>query len=163
MKADSGTRLAIVAFLVLFAFWAVLSGHFTAFLVAAGIGSAAAVVAFARRMEVVDREGVPAEYWRVSFAYWPWLAWQILKSGWDVSRIILTPSLPVSPTLVRFRPSQRSSVGLVTHANSITLTPGTIAVDASAEEFVVHGLTREGAQGCIDSEMDRRVARLESR
>lgn len=153
--------LAVIAFCALLGFWLLLSGHFTVFLVLAGIGSSVAVVWFARRMEVVDREGVPAHFWRSAFTYWPWLAWEIIKSAWDVSRIILDPRLPISPTLVRFRPLQRSAVGLVTHANSITLTPGTITVAASAGEFLVHGLTKAGAEAVINGAMDRRVARLE--
>jgi multicomponent Na+:H+ antiporter subunit E len=52
-------------------------------------------------------------------------------------------------------------VGLVTHANSITLTPGTLSVEVGPERFVVHGLTRASAQGAVDSEMDRRVTRFE--
>ena len=151
----------VVAFCALFAFWLLLSGHYTLFLVASGIGSSIAVVLVGRRMEVVDREGVPIDVWRVLFLYWPWLLWQIAKSAWDVSRIILDPRLPISPTLVRFRPLQRSVVGLVTHANSITLTPGTITIEASAGEFLVHGLTAAGAQGAVDSEMDQRLHRLE--
>ena len=62
---------------------------------------------------------------------------------------------------MRFKPLQRSAVGLVTHANSITLTPGTITVEATAGEFLVHGLTRASAEGAVDSEMDRRLRRLE--
>jgi multicomponent Na+:H+ antiporter subunit E len=154
--------LSASAFLVLLGFWLLLSGYFTPFLIAAGVGSALAVVAFARRMEVVDREGHPVNLWRIVVSYWPWLLIEILKSGWAVAKAILDPRLPISPTLVRFKPTQRSVVGLVTHANSITLTPGTITVEASADEFLVHALTREGADGTIDSEMDRRVTRLES-
>jgi multicomponent Na+:H+ antiporter subunit E len=86
---------------------------------------------------------------------------EILKSGWAVSKAILDPRLPISPTLVRFRPTQKSIVGLVTHANSITLTPGTITVEAGPDEFLVHALTSSGAAGCVDSEMDRRVWKLE--
>jgi len=84
-------------------------------------------------------------------------------SGWQVTRIILAPRLPVSPVLVRFRPSQKSTAGLVTHANSITLTPGTITVEADHDSFLVHALTRAGAEGLAGSEMDRRVTRLEGR
>lgn len=153
--------LGVIAFCALLSFWLVLSGHFTVFLVLAGVGSSAAVVWVARRMEVVDREGVPVDLWRIAFFYWPWLAREIIKSAWEVSKIILDPRLPISPTLVRFRPSQRSVVGLVTHANSITLTPGTITVDASPGEFLVHGLTKAGAEAVINSEMDRRLERLE--
>jgi multicomponent Na+:H+ antiporter subunit E len=153
--------LGAVAFCALLAFWLLLSGQFTPFLMLAGVGSSAAVVWVARRMEVVDREGVPVDFWRIVFSYWPWLAWEVVKAAWDVTRIIVSPKLPISPTLVRFRPSQRSTVGLVTHASSITLTPGTITVEASPTEFLVHGLTKAGAEACVGSEMDRRLARLE--
>ena len=145
----------------LYVFWILMSGHFTPFLLAAGFGSALAVVLIARRMAVMDHEGHPAHLTPAAFGYWPWLIKEICKAGFQVSRIILDPKLPISPTLVRFKPGQESSVGLVTHANSITLTPGTITVQAGRDEFLVHGLTREGAEGCIDSEMDRRVRRFE--
>jgi len=69
----------------------------------------------------------------------------------------------VSPVLVRFKPSQHSTLGLVTHANSITLTPGTVTVEAVHEEFLVHALTQEGADGLAGSEMDRRVSRFEGK
>lgn len=151
----------VVAFCALFAFWLLLSGYYTAFLVAAGFGSAGAVLFAARRMEFVDGEGMPVDIWRVVFVYWPWLFWEIVKSAWTVSKIILHPRLPISPTMVRFRPLQRTAVGLVTHGNSITLTPGTITVECKDEEFLVHGLTRASAEGAIASEMDRRVRKLE--
>jgi multicomponent Na+:H+ antiporter subunit E len=150
------------ALVVLYLFWLMLSGYFVAFFLAAGAASAAAVVLVARRMHVVDREGHPIHLGaRAVLSYWPWLVWEIAKSGWDVSRRILDPRLPVSPTLARFRPSQKSDVGLVMHANSITLTPGTITVEAGRDEFLVHALTREGAASLAGSEMDRRVARME--
>jgi multicomponent Na+:H+ antiporter subunit E len=153
---------AASVFLVLYAFWILLSGLFTPFLLAAGAGCALAVLAFARRMDVIDREGHPIHLgWRALFSYWPWLIKEIAKSSWDVSRRILDPRLPISPTLARFRPSQKSELGLVIHANSITLTPGTVAVEVEAGEFLVHALTREGAAGLAGSEMDRRVTALE--
>lgn len=154
----SGT-LALAA--SLFVFWLLLSGIYTPFLVLSGLGASIAVAALAQRMEVADREGHPVHLALGAAAYWPWLMKEILKSGWQVTRIILDPRLPVSPTLARFKPSQKSTVGLVTHANSITLTPGTITVEAGPGEFLVHALTREGAAGLADSEMDRRVSRFE--
>lgn len=144
-------------FLSLYLFWLLLSGFFTAFLLSAGAGSALAVVWFARRMDVVDAEGHPIHLGPKAIFYWPWLIKEIIKSAWDVSKIILHPKLPISPTLVRFKPTQKTAVGLVLHANSITLTPGTITIEAQAKEFLVHGLTHSGAQGVVDSEMDRRV------
>ena len=150
------------ALVVLYLFWLMLSGYFEAFFLAAGAASAAVVVLVARRMQVVDGEGHPINLGaRAVLSYWPWLTWEIVKSGWNVSRCILDPRLPVSPAITRFQPSQKTDVGLVIHANSITLTPGTITVEAGRDEFLVHALTREAAASLAGSEMDRRVARLE--
>lgn len=149
--------------IVLFAFWLLLSGYFVPFLVTMGLVSAMAVVALGRRMDLVDQEGHPVRLsWRV-LGYWPWLLKEIAKSAWDVSKIILSPELPISPTLVRAPTSQKSIVGVVTYANSITLTPGTISVDVKKGEILVHALTREGADGLLAGEMDRRVTRFEGR
>ena len=153
----------ISLFVALYLFWLLLSGLFTPFLLSAGAGCAVAVVWFARRMDVVDREGHPIHLGPRVMLYWGWLLKEIVKSAWDVSKIIVNPKLPISPTLVRFNPSQRTDVGLVIHANSITLTPGTITVQASANEFLVHGLTRSGAAATIESEMDRRVTACEDK
>ena len=148
-------------FVALFVFWLLLSGYFTAFLLAAGLGSALLVVLAARRMAVIDTEGHPIRQIVTTLLYWPWLLKEIVKSCWDVTRLIVDPKLPISPTLIRFRPGQRSVVGLVIHANSITLTPGTITIEAGHDEFLVHGLTRGGAEGVVDSEMNRRITGCE--
>jgi len=150
-----------ILFAVLYAFWLLMSGHYTPFLMTVGAGASAAVVWFAHRMQVADREGHPLHLGRSAALYWPWLVKEILKSAVDVSKVILDPRLPASPTVVRFRPSQKTVVGLVTHANSITLTPGTLSIEVSPEQFVVHGLTRASAQAAVDSDMDRRVTRFE--
>lgn len=153
---------SVSLFVSLFLFWLLLSGFFTAFLMSAGVGCALAVVWFSRRMDVVDAEGHPIHLGLKALIYWPWLLKEVIKSAWDVSKIIVHPNLPISPTLVRFKPTQKTNVGLVLHANSITLTPGTITIEAESQEFLVHGLTRGSAQGVIDSEMDRRVTACEA-
>lgn len=155
-------RLAALV-IALFAFWLLLSGLYTPFLVLSGLGCSVAVAAFAWRMGAADPEGHPVHLTAGAVTYWPWLIKEIAVSGWKVARIVLDPRLPVSPVLVRFTPSQKSTVGLVTHANSITLTPGTITVEADHGGFLVHALTRTGAEGLADSEMDRRVSRFEGR
>jgi multicomponent Na+:H+ antiporter subunit E len=163
MSRENGSALARGLALVgtLYAFWLAMSGIYTPFLLAAGLVTALAVAALAWRMEVADREGHPVHLTLAALGYWPWLVKEIVKAGLQVSRIVLDPRLPVSPTLVRFKPSQRSTVGLVTHANSITLTPGTITIEASRQEFLVHALTRAAGAGLAGSEMDRRVSRFE--
>lgn len=146
----------------LIVFWLLLSGMFTPFLVTAGVASAIAVILLSKRMDVVDEEGHPMHLaWGAVFSYWPWLLKEIIKSAWDVTKRIANPKLPISPTLASFTPSQKTALGLVTHANSITLTPGTIAVEVEPGRILVHALTTDGAAGLVNSEMDRRCTKLE--
>lgn len=134
------------------------------FLVTAGVGSAIAITLLARRMDVIDREGHPSRMaWFAIVSYWPWLIKEIILSGWTVTKLILHPRLPISPTLIEFVPSQKTDLGLVVHANSITLTPGTIAIEVEPGRMLVHALTRDGAGGLQNSEMDRRCSDLEAR
>lgn len=157
------TAYAFSSAIVLFVFWLLLSGYFTVFLVTMGALSAVAIVLLGRRMEVIDHEGHPIQMgWRV-LGYWPWLVKEIVKSAWDVARIIVDPRLPISPRLVRAKTSQKTAVGVVTYANSITLTPGTISVDVRKGEILVHALTRASADGLLEGEMDRRVTRVEGK
>jgi multicomponent Na+:H+ antiporter subunit E len=161
MHSGGSTLRALSLGVVLFAFWLLLSGYFVPFLVTMGAVAAIAVAMLGRRMDVIDHEGHPVHLaWRVLW-YWPWLFKEIAKSAWDVARIIVHPGLPISPTLVRAKTSQKTAVGVTTYANCITLTPGTISIDVKRDEILVHALTREGAEGLLAGEMDRRVTRFE--
>ena len=144
---------------VLFVFWLLLSGHYTPCLVGAGFVTAVAVAAFGLKLGYLDREGHPIELTLGGLIYWPWLVKEILVSAVKVSWLILQPSLPISPRLIEVETPQKGSVGLVTYANSITLTPGTITVrvDRPHHSFLVHALTEESAEGVATGEMSRRV------
>ena len=155
-------RLVLIA-LVLFGYWLVLSGHYDNWFNVSGGLLAIAVVWFCWTKGVTDREGFPVGRIPKGLVYWPWLLIEIVKSALNVTRIILSPSLPISPTLVKVDAQQKTAVGLVTYANSITLTPGTISIEASEKGSCiwVHAIEREGAEGFADDEMNRKVAWFE--
>ncbi|MEK9719759.1 MAG: Na+/H+ antiporter subunit E [Quisquiliibacterium sp.] len=155
------SKRALSLALALFLFWILLSGLYTPFFLTVGAVSALLIAWVSARAGLVDAESHTVEKLPALLGYNLWLILEIIKAGWAVSKIILNPALPISPTLVRFKPLQQSDLGRVIHANSITLTPGTITVDLRDGEFLVHGITRDGAQGCIDSEMDQRAAKLD--
>ena len=145
----------------LFAFWLALSGHYTAVLIGAGAGCALLCVFAARRMRIADREGHPIHLLLGAVTYWPWLVREIAKSAWAVTKIILHPRLPISPTMTIVHAGQRTSVGVATYANSITLTPGTITVGVRRNELTVHALILDGALDLEAGGMDARVSRFE--
>ena len=84
-----------------------------------------------------------------------------MKANLDVMRRIVSPELPISPTIVRLPCTQHTDLGRVMYANSITLTPGTVSIDLDDEYVTVHALTREGAEALATGEMDTRVTALE--
>jgi len=73
----------------------------------------------------------------------------------------LSRSLPISPTLINVKANQKTVVGIVTYANSITLTPGTISVEIENNDITVHALTQDGALDLTGGEMDRMVTKFE--
>ena len=153
---------AISLGLSLFVLWLLLSGIYQPLMLGLGVFSCLLVLVVALRMDVVDHEGRPVHLrfsrWLV---YMSWLAVEIVKSAIDVSRCILDPRLPIEPRVLRVKTSQRTNVGQVTYANSITLTPGTVAINLFDDEIEVHALTPAGVEGLESGEMDRRVTRLE--
>ena len=146
---------------VLAVVWLLLSGHFEPLILMLGLASCVIVVVIAKRMDFVDHEGHPIHLTRRAVGYWLWLSWEIVKANIDVARRVLAPRIAINPTMVRLASSQKSDLGLVIYANSITLTPGTISVDVEPGEILVHALSRDAARELEIGEMDRRVSQVE--
>jgi multicomponent Na+:H+ antiporter subunit E len=160
-SGETALRLASLAVL-LFVFWLALSGHYTAMLVSIGALVTAFCVFVATRVGSDDPESHPTQLFVPAMTYWPWLALEIAKSAWAVTKIILDPKLPVSPTMTNIRALQKTSVGIATFGNSITLTPGTITTNVRGNELTVHALVKAGADDLEEGAMNRRVQRFEA-
>lgn len=153
----------ILLTLLLFGAWLLLSGIYIPRLVITGAVAALITAYIMDRAGLLDEESLPLEFVSRGYFYWPWLGFQIVKSALNVTRIILSPSLPITPSMITFNPSQETDVGLVTHANSITLTPGTITIGISSHNktIQVHSIELDDAEGCVNSAMDRKVSWFE--
>lgn len=152
---------AISLFVVLFGMWLLLSGHYTVMLIGFGVLSCAGAVVIARRMDIVDHEGHPVQLGIRAPVYWLWLGWQIALSNVYVMRRVLMPVVSLTPAVVRVPTHQTTDLGVVTYANSITLTPGTVAMRVNKDEIEVHALTAELAEDLAGGGMDREVQRVE--
>ncbi len=147
--------------IALYLLWVVLSGYFQPLLLVLGVVSTLIVLFIALRMEVVDRESHPVHLTLRLPLYWLWLLWEIVKSNVVVARLIWSPSLPISPTVFQVPTSQKSQLGQVVYANSITLTPGTVSMTLENNQVRVHALTEDIAKDLQTGAMDRRVTALE--
>ena len=127
-----------------------------------GFISSASAVFLARRMGIVDAEGLPLDLVPGLLRYAPWLFGTVIQANFDVARRILHPRLPITPTVIRVPAEQRTAPGRVSYANSITLTPGTISLEVSDAEIEVHALSVDAAEDLQSGEMGRRVVALEA-
>ncbi len=142
--------------------WLLFSGYFVTLLLALGVASCLLVVGLAWRMDIIDREGHPIHMsWR-AVTYFPWLAWQIIKSNFDVAKLVLSPTMAVSPRVIQVRASQPTELGRVIYANSITLTPGTVSMRVRGDVITVHALGKAFADDVEAGGMDRRVSAVDT-
>ena len=58
------------------------------------------------------------------------LGYYVVKANIDVAIRILHPKMPIRPGIVRVRTTLRTASAITALANSITLTPGTLTVEA---------------------------------
>ena len=149
--------------LVLVGVWVLLSGILSPLLLGFGLASSLAVAWLAARADRRDGDPVPFVLRLGRLArYLLWLAWEIVKANVDVSRRILSPSLPIAPAVRWLPASQRSELGRVIYADSITLTPGTLSIDLVDGWVEVHALNEESLDDLArNPDMDERVSRLE--
>ena len=150
-------------FFVLFAFWLLLNGRWTAEIALTGAAVCGLVYLFLWKYLGYS----PRKEWQAArrlpglAAYALWLVGQIFASAAATIRLIWSPRLIAEPRLVAFRSRLRTRAGRTLLANSITLTPGTITADQTGDRFLVHCLDSDFAEGLADSEMEKRILRIE--
>lgn len=124
--------------------------------------SVVSVVALSRYMDMVDGEAQPLNI--ITFTlpiYLVWLAKEVVVANIAVARCVWVGKESISPRTITVTASQKSDLGIVIYANSITLTPGTVSIDLEGNKILVHALNKESADGLLAGEMDRRVCRVE--
>jgi multicomponent Na+:H+ antiporter subunit E len=69
----------------------------------------------------------------------------------------------IAPVMARIPAPQRTRLGQVVYADSITLTPGTVSIELGDDEILVHALSPDGLADLQGGEMARRVMLLEGK
>ena len=68
---------------------------------------------------------------------------ELIKSNLDVTRRVLTPSLPINPGFVEVKTKLKSKFARMLVANTITLTPGTLTVEVKDDSYFIHWIDVE--------------------
>ena len=151
---------AMLLLALLMAAWVLWSGQVKPLLLGLGAFSCLLTAYVTQRMGYFENELFALRFGVRLFGYWAWLAREIWHSSIEVARVVLNPRLPISPQIVEIKATASHPVDQAILGNSITLTPGTLALDVHRRKIQVHCLTQAGADHLKTGEMDRRVAAL---
>jgi multicomponent Na+:H+ antiporter subunit E len=152
----------LLTFVLMLLCWLVLSGMFDPLLLVLAVISSFLVSYYFYDLLFPSME---LKYIGIFFRfvqYVPWLIWQIIKANFHVLYVTLHPRMRdmIDPQIITFKTRLKSEMAIVTLANSITLTPGTITVTADNDGvFKVHAIDRASAEGC-PGEMLNKVAKI---
>ena len=148
--------------LLLALFWLLMSGHYTVLISSLGLISIVLIVWNVIRMDLVDEE-THLGHLKISrlLIYYFWLFKEILLSNITVAKQILLPDLPIKPGLIKVKTTQKTLIGKVVYANSITLTPGTVSLDIDEDYILIHALNLDDTESLKNGEMADEVNKVE--
>ena len=152
----------MLTFIIMFVLWVVLSGRFDAFHLSLGIISCLIVAYFSSDLlfKSPNVKMLPGLWIRFAL-YVPWLLYQIFLANLHLLYLAFHPRMMdlIDPKIIKFRSKLKSDLALVTFANSITLTPGTITVYLSIDgDFKVHAIDKASGDP-LPGDMEARIAK----
>lgn len=86
---------------------------------------------------------------------------EIFKSNFHVAKIVLSPKLNISPTIVTITTNLKSNFDKTILANSITLTPGTLTLDMTEDKLIIHCLEEESIEDLQNSSFENILLKKE--
>ena len=142
--------------------WLLLSGIYKPLVIGFGVASVAVVMFVILRMNAVDRDRIDIRLKPIgSIMYFLWLLGEIAKANWTVTKIIVSPRMPLRQHFFAVPYTQKTDLAQVIYANSITLTPGTLTIETEPDTFLVHAVAYVDEDMDALADMDRRVSMIE--
>jgi multicomponent Na+:H+ antiporter subunit E len=151
----------ILCFIILFLLWILLSGRFDRFHILLGLISSAIVTVISGDLMFTSQQPRGLfSLWLRWLTYIPYLMYQIFLANLHVMYLVFHPKMKelIDPQVIEFDSRLKSDYARTTFANSITLTPGTITVNATVlGRFSVHCIDSESGAS-LPGEMEKRIA-----
>ena len=163
-EASKKNQYLTKIFLVMLVFWIALSGFFIPFMLGLGVISALLVTYMVYKMDFHKLRDNTIEIDLIKVpVYILWLLKEIILSNLRVCFIIINPELKISPSISKIKTDLSNDAFITIFANSITLTPGTITIDAENKELTVHSLDISFKKAIEDNVVHNKVKSLENK
>jgi len=159
-EVSNRARQSVEVFVTLYVFWVLLNGSLAIDTLAIGVLVAFVIAALFRdSLSFLSQFRIsPRSLW-ASVQFGLYFLKELLVANVKLAAIVLSPSLPIKPGIVKVRTRLKSRMGRLLLANSITLTPGTLTVELEGEWLYIHWVTVEADD--IDGATSRIVAGFE--
>jgi multicomponent Na+:H+ antiporter subunit E len=152
-----------ISFIIFFLLWVIWSGQFDFFHLSLGVISCILVISISHDLLFQRKKFQKRDITETTrfIKYIPWLLYQIILANIHVAKLALHPRMNdlIDPHIIRFKTKLRKDMSLVTFANSITLTPGTITILIRDGHYFVHAIDMKVA-GDLPGEMEERVCHV---
>ena len=151
-------------YVIFFLIWIIFNGQFTLEIAVFGLVISGAMYCFiCKFMDYKPRNDlILCKRFFLIIHYIFVLVKEILKANIAVFKMVYSAKYQLEPAVVHFTTTLNSTFARVLLANSITLTPGTITVSLNDNEYVVHCLDKELAQGIDNSIFVKLLERIEN-
>ena len=151
-------------YVIFFLIWIIFNGQFTLEIAAFGLVIAGEISWFiCKYMDYNPRKDIIlCKRFFLVLHYIYVLLKEILKANATVFKMVYSAKYQFEPAVVHFTTTLHSNFARVLLANSITLTPGTITVSLQDNEYVVHCLDKELAEGIDSSIFVKLLERIEN-
>jgi len=137
-------RNRIVLFATLLLFWVMLNDSLAFDSVITGVIVALLIsILFCSGLSFFTEFRATPEAFIAGIFYYIYFFKELIKANFKLAAIILSPSLPINPGIVKVRTKLKSRMGRLMLANSITLTPGTLTMELDGEWIYIHWVTVE--------------------
>ncbi len=134
----------LTTFVVMLLLYLFLAGFTVDEVILGSIVSAILTVLLAKYINFQIDALLPLRLVKFVFVYIPVFLWKLLLANFDIARRVLSPKIPLNPGIVRIRTNLKGDFGKLTLANSITLTPGTLAIDVEGDSLYIHTVDVKG-------------------
>ncbi len=151
-------------YVLYFLLWMIFFGSITLESILFGLGVAAVVFAFTCAFMDYSIKTELALYRKIPaiLHYVCSLIGEVIHANMEVLHMLFAEKQALDPVLVHFNVEDlKNPTTRAFFADSITLTPGTITVSLSEDEYVVHCLDESLADGINESACEKELAALE--
>jgi multicomponent Na+:H+ antiporter subunit E len=131
-------------FATLLLFWIMLMGGLSSDVLVVGVlASLLIALLYPNGLSFFTEFRATPDAFAAGLRYYAFFFKELVRSNLRLAAIVLSPSLPIRPGIVKVRTRLKSRMGRLMLANSITLTPGTLTVEMDGEWLYVHWVNVE--------------------